>query len=219
MILVAWGVNLVEKELATTFGGALTALGMIVAVGVRRGWFVDLLVKVPVIQRLQARAYRASEELVEDELKGLMTVAEAVEVKPLYSSSTLLALRDESPRLLQEAMIRARGKGESALYCIYVEEWPGLFAGETPHVPNEQGVKTLKAALQAARDKRIEIVPIWTVAYNAAEAIANAARALDVDAVIIGASQRSAFYHMLRGHVLKGLMKKLPRDCHLMISN
>ena len=219
MILVAWGVNLIEKELATTFGGTLTAIGMAIAVGVRRGWFVDLLVRVPVIQRLQARAYRASEELVEDELKGLMTLAEAIEVKPLYSSSTLLAVRDESPRLLQEAMIRARGKGESAVYCIYVEEWPGLFAGETPHAPNEQGVKTLRAALQAARDQRIEIVPIWTVAYNAAEAIANAARALDVDAVIIGASRRSAFYHMLRGHVVKGLMKKLPRDCHLMISN
>ena len=219
MILVAWGVNLIEKELATMFGGALTALGMVVAVGVRRGWFLDLLVQIPVIQRLQARAYRASEDLVEDELKGLMTLAEAVEVKPLYSSSTLLALRDESPRLLQEAMIRAKGKGETALYCIYVEEWPGLFAGETPHMPNEQGVKTLRAALQAARDRRVEIVPIWTVAHNAAVAIANAAKALDVDAVIIGASQRSAFYHMLRGHVVKGLMKRLPRDCHLMISN
>jgi amino acid transporter len=219
MLIVAWGVNLVEKQLATYFGGAVTLIGMLTAVGVRRGWFVDLLLQIPVIQRLQARAYRASEDLVEDELQGLMTLAEAVEVKPLYSSSTLLALRDESPRLLQEAMIRAKGKGETALYCIFVEEWPGLFAGETPHRPNEQGVKTLRAALQAARDKRIEIVPIWTVSHNAAVAIANAAKALDVDAVIIGASQRSAFYHMLRGHVVKGLMKRLPRDCHLMISN
>ena len=42
---------------------------------------------------------------------------------------------------------------------------------------------------------------------------------LDVDAVLIGASRRTAFYHMLRGPVLKGLTKKLPRDCHLMISN
>jgi amino acid transporter len=219
MLMVAWGVNLIEKQLATYFGGAVTLIGMLTAVGVRRGWFVDLLVQIPVIQRLQARAYRASEELVEDELKGLMTLAEAVEVKPLYSSSTLLALRDESPRLLHEGLIRAKGKNETAVYCIYVEEWPGLFAGDTPHIPNEQGVKTLRAALQAARDKRIEIVPIWTVSHNAAEAIANAAKALDVDAVIIGASQRSAFYHMLRGHVVKGLMKKLPRDCHLMISN
>ena len=98
---------------------------MLMAVGVRRAWFVDWLVHIPFIQRLQAKAYRASEDLVEDELKGLMTLTEAVEVKPLYSSSTLVALRDENPRLIQEAIGRARGRGESALYCIYVEEWPG----------------------------------------------------------------------------------------------
>ena len=121
--------------------------------------------------------------------------------------------------MIQEGITRAIGRGESALYCIYVEEWPGLFAGDTPHAPNEQGVETLKAALQAVRGTTIEIIPIWAVSHNAAEAIANAAKALDVDAVIIGASRRSAFYHMLRGHVVKGLMKNLPRDCHLMICN
>jgi amino acid transporter/nucleotide-binding universal stress UspA family protein len=219
MVVVAWGVNLVEKQLATYFGGAVTAIGMITAIGVRRTWFIEILTQIPFIQRLQARAYRASEGLVEEELKGLVTLAEAVEVKPLYPSSTLLALRDESPRLIQEGIMRARGKGESALYCIYVEEWPGLFAGNTPHVPNEQGVKTLSAALHAVREKQIEIIPIWTVSHNAAEAIANAAKELDVDTVLIGATRRSAFYHMLRGHVVKGLMKKLPRDCHLMIYN
>ena len=87
------------------------------------------------------------------------------------------------------------------------------------HSPNEEGVQTLRATLQAVREKNIEIIPIWTVAHNAADAIANAAKALDVDTVFIGASRRSAFYHMLRGHVIKGLMKKLPRDCHLMICN
>ena len=219
MVMVAWGINLVEKQLATYFGSAVTLIGMLTAVGVRRAWFVDMLAQIPFIQRLQARAYRASENLVEDELKGLMTLAEAVEVKPLYSSATLLALRDESPRLIQEGIIRAKGKGESALYCIYVEEWPGLFAGTTPHAPNEEGVETLKAVLQAVREKQIEIIPIWTVSHNAAEAIAHAAKELDVDAVIIGATRRSAFYHMLRGHVVKGLMKRLPRDCHLMICN
>jgi nucleotide-binding universal stress UspA family protein len=219
MVMVAWGINLVEKQLATYFGGAVTLIGMLTAIGVRRAWFVDMLAQIPSIQRLQARAYRASENLVEDELKGLMTLAEAVEVKPLYSSSTLLALRDESPRLIQEGIIRAKGKGESALYCIYVEEWPGLFAGTTPHTPNEEGVETLKAVLQAVRERQIEIIPIWTVSHNAAEAIAHAAKELDVDAVIIGATRRSAFYHMLRGHVVKGLMKRLPRDCHLMICN
>jgi nucleotide-binding universal stress UspA family protein len=219
MVMVAWAVNLIEKQMATYFGGAVTLIGMLIAVGVRRAWFVDLLLQIPFVRRLQAKAYRTSEDLVEDELKGLMTLTEAVEVKPLYSSSTLVALRDENPRLIKEAIGRARGGGEWALYCIYVEEWPGLFAGGTPHMPNEQGMQTLKAALQAGRENQIEIVPIWAVSHNAAEAIANAARVLDVDAVVIGASQRSAFYHMLRGHVVKGLMKKLPHDCRLMIVN
>jgi amino acid transporter len=84
MVVVAWGVNLVEKQLATYFGGAVTAIGMITAIGVRRTWFIEILTQIPFIQRLQARAYRASEGLVEEELKGLVTLAEAVEVKPLY---------------------------------------------------------------------------------------------------------------------------------------
>ena len=50
-------------------------------------------------------------------------------------------------------------------------------------------------------------------------AIAKAAKDLDVDTVLIGATRRSAFYHMLRGRVVKGLTKRLPRDCHLMIFN
>ena len=219
MVVIAWGVNLVEKQLATYFGATVTLIGMLVAIGVRRAWFIEALTQIPFIERLQERAYRASEDLVEDELKGLVTLAEAVEVKPLYSSSTLLALRDENPRLVQEGITRAKGKGESAVYCIYVEEWPGLFAGTTPHVPNQQGIETLKAALQAVRGKQIEIIPIWMISHNAGEAIANAAKQLDVDAVIIGNSRRSVFYHMLRGHVLKGLMKRLPRDCHLVICN
>ncbi len=219
MVTLAWGVNLVEKHLATMFGGGVTLVGMLIAVGVRRSWFVDALTKIPLIQRLQARAYRASEGLAEDELEGLVTLAEAVELKVLYPSTTMLAIRDESPRLIQEGVTRAKGKGESAIYCIYVEEWPGLFAGDTPHSPNEEGVKILRATLQAVRERNIEIIPIWTLSHNAADAIANAAKALDVDSIIIGASRRSAFYHMLRGHVIKGLMKKLPRDCHLMICN
>jgi amino acid transporter len=219
VILVAWCINLVEKELATLFGGVLTAVGMSVAVGVRRAWFLDLLHNVPWIQRLQTRAYMASEALVDEELRGLVTLGDAVELKDLYPSSTLLAVRGENPRLIQEGIRRAKGMGETALYCVYVDEWPGLFDGNTPHRPSEEGVSTLRAALQEVRGKDLEAIPIWTVSYNAAEAIANAAKALDVDAVVIGASQRSAFYHMLRGHVVKGLMKKLPHDCHLMIVN
>jgi hypothetical protein len=78
MVLVAWCVNIVDKELATLFGGLVSAIGMLFAIGVRRAWFIEALMKIPFVERLQARVYRASENLVEDELKGLMTLAQIV---------------------------------------------------------------------------------------------------------------------------------------------
>jgi len=219
VVIVAWAVNLVEKELATIFGGGLTLIGMLIALGVRETWFLELLRRIPMVRRLQARAYEASEQVVEEDLKGLVTLPDAVNLRALYPASTLIALRGESPRLLLEGIARAKGRGDTAVYCIYVEEWPGLFDGLTPHSPNEEGVKTLRFALQHAMDTGIELIPIWTISYNSAEAIAKAATELGVDAVLIGATRRSAFYHMLRGHVVKGLMRRLPHTCHLMICN
>ncbi len=219
MVILAWAINFGEKDLATLFGGTVTIIGMLIAVGIKDGWFINVLNRIPAVSRVQARAYRASETAVAEGLKGVVSLAEAVELKALYPSSTLLAVRGENPRLIQEGITRAKGKRESAIYCIYVEEWPGLFDGTTPHMPNEEGIRTLTHALQEVRDKNIEIVPIWTISHNAPEAIATAAKQLAADVVLVGATRRSAFYHMLRGHVVKGLMNRLPHTCHLMICN
>ncbi|MBI1871056.1 MAG: universal stress protein [Chlamydiae bacterium] len=219
VVIVAWGINLREKELATFFGGSVTAIGMLTAVGVRNGWFLDALQRVPAIQRIQARAFQASEDFAEEVSKDIVSVSQAVDLRPLYSSTTLIALRGENVNLIQEGVNRAKGKGELAIYCLYVEEWPGLFAGDTPHRPNEEGIRTLKFALEAVQDKDIQIIPIWTISHNSSEAIAKAARDLYVEAVMVGTSRRSAFYHMLRGHVVKGLARKLPLNCKLMICN
>jgi hypothetical protein len=102
---------------------------------------------------------------------------------------------------------------------MYVEEWPGLFDGGEPHKPNEEGLKSLRMAMDAAQQNSIELIPVWSIARNAAQAIAHAARELEVDCVMVGVSQRSALYHMVRGHVVKGLAKRLPRTIRLMICN
>ena len=52
-----------------------------------------------------------------------------------------------------------------------------LFGGNTPHRPSDEGVITLRSALQEVRGKGVAAIPIWTVSYNAAEVIANAAKA------------------------------------------
>ena len=219
IVILAWAINFGEKDLATLFGGSVTILGMLFAVGIKNGWFINVLNQIPAVNRIQTRAYKASESAAAQGLQQVVSLAEAVELKALYPSSTLLAIRGENSRLIQEGITRAKGKRESAIYCIYVEEWPGLFNGTTPHLPNEEGIRTLTHALREVRDKHMEIVPIWTISHNAAESIAAAAKQLGSDVVLVGATQRSAFYHMLRGHVVSGLMKRLPRNCHLMICN
>ena len=100
-----------------------------------------------------------------------------------------------------------------------VEARAGLFVGGEAREPDEEGIVSLRYASKAAQRRRFELIPVGTVSYNAAEAIARAAEVLDVDTVVIGVSRRSAIYHLLRGHVVNGLTRRLPASCHLLLYN
>ena len=39
------------------------------------------------------------------------------------------------------------------------------------------------------------------------------------DTIVMGVSRRSAIYHLLRGHVVNGLTRRLPPSCHLLLYN
>jgi nucleotide-binding universal stress UspA family protein len=217
-VVTAWTVNLFAKPLATLFGGGVTSFGMLVAVGMQQGVFTDLFYQIPLIERLASRTIAAAERMAED-VRGMVSLAQAVEIKALYPSSTLMAIRGRNTSLVREAVARVKGRGQNTIYCIFVEEHPGLFTGDVPEHPNEEGVESLSSAMREAERHGVELVPIWTVSHSAAEAIARAAEALEVDGVMVGVSRRSAIYHLLRGHVVKGLASKLPRDCHLILCN
>jgi nucleotide-binding universal stress UspA family protein len=218
MVVGAWAVNLVAKPLATYFGGGVTAFGMLIAVGMQQGFFTDLFYGIPFVARLASRKIAAAERLAED-VRGMVSLSQALELKALYPSRTLMAIRGRNPSLVREAVARVKGRGENTIYCIFVEERPGLFTGDVPERPNQEGLESLSSAMREAERAGVELVPIWTVSHSAAEAIARAADALDVDGVMVGVSRRSAIYHLLRGHVVKGLAARLPRDCHLILCN
>ena len=110
-------------------------------------------------------------------------------------------------------------KGVEEAYALYVEERAGLFVGGEEKEPGEEGIETLRFAVKAAQRQGFELIPVWTVSYNAAEAIARAAEVLEVDTVVMGVSRRSAIYHLLRGHVVNGLTRRLPASCHLLLYN
>jgi nucleotide-binding universal stress UspA family protein len=216
MVLTAWLVNLVTKQLATVFGGSLVAIGMMIAVMSQQRRFHDFFFNLPIISRLHTRRIRTA-ELESEEVPELLSVGQAIELLPLYPSKTLVCLRGRNPALLKEAILRERGRGGTALYSLYVDERPGLFAGGAATSPGEEGIETLRFATEVAQKEKFPLIPVWTISYNAAEAIARVAEQMDVDTVMVGVSRRSALYHLLRGHVVNGLARRLPRTCHLLL--
>jgi amino acid transporter len=218
MVTVAWGVNLYQKPQATLFGSALVSVGLVLAVGSRRKWFSDFLSHVPWIARNAPMRIQESEEVLEHEAQAeILSLAQAESISRLYPSHTLIALRTHSAGLIAEAITREKGLGGKTLYALYVEEYAGLFVGGGLRKPTPESVEALRAAARAAEAEGLMLIPIWTVSWNAVEGILRAAEALEVSAIMIGATQRSAIYHLLRGHVLAGLTKRLPPGIRLLI--
>ncbi len=218
MVTVAWIVNLIEKQQATLFGGGLIALGMTISVASQQGRFSDIFYRIPFVARLAQRRISEAERETE-EIPHLISLSEASEIVPLYPSRTLIAVRGRNLRLVDEAIAREKGWGGSVVYAIYVEERAGLFVGGEAQKPNEEAIASLRFASKAAQRQGFELIPVWTVSFNAAEAIARAAEVLEVDTVVMGVSRRNAVYHLLRGHVVNGLTRRLPRSCHLFLYN
>lgn len=218
MVVVAWFVNIIEKQHATLFGGLLVALGMTISVASQQGRFGEIFYRIPFVARLAQKRISEAERETEA-IPNLISLGEASEIVPLYPSRTLIAVRGRNLRLIDEAIAREKGWGGKVVYALYVEERAGLFVGAEAQKPDEEGIASLRFAWKAAQRQDFELIPVWTVSYNAAEAIARAAEVLEVDTVVMGVSRRSAVYHLLRGHVVNGLTRRLPASCHLLLYN
>jgi len=212
LIVGSWTTNLVHKHLATVFGGSVTLIGFGIAYAVRRGWIAG------------AREGFVSPEAAERSGTGLesaievVTVDEAIDMRLMYKSSTLVALRAPNLRLFQEAVARARGVGDQAVYLIFVDEIPGLFFPPKTG-PSHEAREVLASASEYFRQAGIAAIPIWRMAHDAGASVAGAAKRLGVQAVMVGTSQRTAVWHLLRGNVLKSLMRELPGETRVWICN
>jgi amino acid transporter len=212
LVLVAWGVNLVSKTKATMFGGTTTILGFAVAYAVQKGWIGG--------HKAGFTEAEAAEKAASgmDSAIDVITVEEALDMSAMYPSSTLVALRAPNLRLFQEALARSRGAGDAAVYVIYVDEIPGLFFPPKSG-PSKEARSVLTAAVDYFKQAGVVAVPIWRMGHDAGASVAGAARKLNVKAVMVGTSQRNAVWHLLRGSVLKSLVKDLPLSTRVWICN
>jgi amino acid transporter len=212
LVVVAWAVNLVSKTKATLFGGSVTAVGFAVAYAVHRGWIGGQKEGFTEAEAAE-RAASHLESAVE-----VVTLDEALDMRHMYPSTTLVAIRAPNLRLFQEALMRARGAGDAAVYIIYVDEIPGLFFPPNSG-PSRDARQVLEAAVDYFRHAGMTAVPIWRMGHDAGASLAGAASKLGVEAVMVGTSQRNAVWHLLRGSVLKSLVRQLPMSMRVWICN
>lgn len=197
MILIEFTIAY-EKPYALAF--ALTVLGT----GLALRYAAKQVVPVPIPEELLAI--------------NVLTVSEAKEIVPLYKSSTMVGLKTLNLYLLEEAALRMKARDENSLYLIYVEESPPSRELLTEIEPSAQSLALLGRAQKELETKGITAVPIWRLGEDPGKLIADAARELTVNTVMIGTTKRSALTNLLRGDVLRTLDKNLPRECHLVIS-
>jgi nucleotide-binding universal stress UspA family protein len=212
LILGSWGVNLVHKKLATIFGGSVTLVGFALAYAVRKGWLGS-----PRSGFVSAEAAETAGGQLETAV-DILTLAEAIDMRAMYASTTLVSMRAPNLRLFQEAAARARGKGEQAVYLLFVDEIPGLFFPPKTG-PSREAREVLATSADFFRRAGLTAVPVWRMAHDAGASIASAARKLGVDVVMVGTSQRSAVWHLLRGNVLESLIRDLPAEMRVWICN
>jgi len=210
MVLVAWATNLVAKPAATIFGGSLTAIMMLGGLAYRRGiWRPRAAASVTPeeAERIAAERPAAAE---------ILTLAEALELAPAYRPLTLVCVRTSNERLLEEAAAHLTGRKEVDVAVLFVDEVPGLFVPRDTE-PSREARGVLEQSVARLNAQGAAAIPIWRVASDAGEAIADAAARLGVDAILIGTSQRGMLWHMLRGNVLARLSARVPARTRLVI--
>jgi amino acid transporter/nucleotide-binding universal stress UspA family protein len=206
-VLVAFAANLVFKPGATVFGGGLTAFGMAIAVGTQTGWFERTVSRLPRM---------APPREVERADVPFYTVAQARELPADGGPGILVASRGATRKIFREACDRAKSRGQSRVYLLYVDEIPGLFYPQLA-APTPEGLTVLAAGCEVIRDLGVEAVPVWGLSHSAPGTVVDAAESLGCDTLVIGATQRTFLWHALRGRFIQELLGLLPAHVRLIV--
>jgi nucleotide-binding universal stress UspA family protein len=211
LVAVAWLTNLFEKAEATLFGGSLT-LAMLAYGFVHRGDVRILPRPGPTVTTDEAERIAAAKPAAAQ----ILTLAEAVDLRPTYAPRTLVCLRGPNQRLLEEAATHVAGQKENDVAVLFVEEVPGLFVPRDTE-PSAYARAVLEEAVARLNARGGTAVPIWRLAQDAGDAIAHVSASLGVSAILVGTSQRGALWRLLRGNVLARLIARLPRETRIVI--
>ncbi len=206
-LLAAWVINMFHKPDALLFGGTIAAILVASGVWHRVG-----------ASRKAVEVFAKAESNVADlpEASNILTLEEAQEASAIETSPILVALRQVNTKLLEDAVIYAKGLGKKNIYVVFVDEIPGLFLPQEIK-PTAEAVKVLVDSCAELRKHGMNGIPIWRMAEDAGFSIAEAAKTLGIQQVFVGSSKRTFFWRMVRGRMLKNLADRLPESADLII--
>lgn len=169
-------------------------------------------------------------------LSGLKTVTVSRGVAAMVTPDTATAVQ---PRIADGAKIMVAARGitpvlgfaldeaqlRSAVLCVlYVKEIAVYFSAAS--VPLEGKAKwqndpeanaIMSTMMKEGEARGVCVLPVYAVSEDAAGTILDLSATMGVDYLIIGASQRTALAHLLRGSVVTNVAAQLPDEIRLVI--
>lgn len=132
-----------------------------------------------------------------------------------YNGPILAAVRGMG-RTLDFAVKEAQENGQP-LYVLFVREQTVIAPGDRRKKWTED--KQAREIFESLRDKGLgeTIIPCYAVSDAPAHTIADLASTIGAERVLLGAPQRSALIHILRGNIIREVAALLPDDITLLV--
>jgi len=148
-------------------------------------------------------------------------MASAVQPRIEEGQKIMVAARGITPVLgfaMDEAQLR-----KAVLCVLYVKEIAVYFSA-APTTPGKAKWKDdpeanaiMSLMLKEGTERGVCVLPVYAISENASGTILDLSATMGVDYLLIGASQRTALAHLLRGSVVTTVAAQLPEDIRLVI--
>ncbi|MDQ6911938.1 MAG: amino acid permease [Verrucomicrobiota bacterium] len=166
---------------------------------------------------------------------GLTTVTVTRQVAAMVTPDLATALQ---PRIQegQKIMVAARGitpvlgfaldeaQLRKAVLCVvYIKEIAVFFGGGPATLgrvkwkDDPEASAIMSSMIKRGEERGVCVLPVYAVSEDPASAILDLSATMGVDYLMIGASQRTALGHLLRGSVVTSVAAQLPEDIRLVI--
>ncbi len=135
--------------------------------------------------------------------------------------SLLVAARGVTP-VLRFAMEEARLRS-ATLYVLYVKELAVTVPGMMPAGPvtrwqdDPSAAAILYPMIELGRENKVTVLPLFAESDDPSATILELSAMLGIDILVLGAPNRSALAHLLKGSVVREVAKNLPENIQVII--